>query len=64
MGDVVLELAGVQIDGHVPHGLVEAMDRVEALAAKGQEDFAWKLRRTTQENEVGDAGVRRRVPGS
>ena len=57
---MVLELAGVQIEEHVPHGLVEAMDRVEALAAKGEEVFEWKIRRTPQEskeNEVGDAGV-------
>ena len=56
----MLELAGVQIEGNVPHGLVEAMDRVEALAAKGEDVFEWKLRRPPQdsrENEVGDASV-------
>ena len=43
--DVVVEVAGVQVEGRVPHGLVEAMDRVKALSARGQDVFQWKLRR-------------------
>jgi hypothetical protein len=47
--DVVVELAGVQVEGRVPQGLVEAMERVKALSVEGQDVFEWKLRRAPQQ---------------
>ena len=43
--DVVVELAGVMVEGRVPQGLQEAMARVKALSAQGVDVFEWKLRR-------------------
>ena len=48
--DVVVELAGVKVEGRVPEGLVEAMDRVKSLSADGQDMFEWKLRRAPQQS--------------
>lgn len=52
--DVVVELAGVKVEGRVPEGLVEAMDRVKSLAAEGQDTFEWKLRRAPQQSPPAD----------
>ena len=49
--DVVIELAGVQVEGRVPHGLKEAMIRVKELTAQGQDTFEWKLRRKQQQQQ-------------
>jgi hypothetical protein len=49
-GDVVVELAGVQVEG-APHGLTEAMERIKSLSAKGREVFEWKLRRAHEADD-------------
>jgi hypothetical protein len=56
--DVVVELAGVKVEGCVPQGLQEAMARVKALSAQGVDVFEWKLRRTpAQQPPPIDAGL-------
>ena len=57
--DIIVEIAGVIVEGREPHGLVEAMERVKSLSAKGQDVFEWKLKRPPEQDApVGEDTVR------
>jgi hypothetical protein len=56
VGDVVVALAGVRVEGREPYGLVEAMERVKTLLAEGQEVFEWTLRRAPPQQDTRPAG--------
>ena len=58
VGDIVVEIAGVQVEGREAYGLVEAMERVESLAAEmpGMK-FEFKVKRPPPEAPVDADGA-------